>query len=157
MLLDDFKKTVDSYSATIPSGNLLEICEHLGIDTSSGYSRNQVSDKLYENIKESLAFDSKIAHEKISRAELSKLKSELVYRYVLYKEDPVEYLNILELVVSCLHNGDYFPPFAETSKWKEAIINSKNYNKFSAYYSCTHIGKIRDDYPKDFDRAESVS
>jgi len=157
MLLDDFKKAVDSYSTTISPDNILHACEQLGIDTSSGYSGHQVTSKLYENIKEALKFDNKEEPEKISRSKLLKLQSELVYRHVLYNEDPVEYLKTLKVINdSCRPNANYFPPFSETSKWEKAIINCKNYNKFSPSTHSILFGKIRDEYPKDFDLATSA-
>ncbi|MEK0336544.1 MAG: hypothetical protein QQN41_03815 [Nitrosopumilus sp.] len=157
MLLDDFKKTVDLYSANIPSDNLLQACQQLGIDTTRGYSGHQVTQELYKNIKEALAFDSKATTNRISRTQLLKLQSELVYRHVLCNEDPVEYLITLKVLKdSCRHGVNYFPPFSKTNKWKKAIINCKNYNKFSPSTHSIIFGSIRDDYPKDFDIASSV-
>lgn len=156
MLLEDFKNTVDRYSATISPDNLLEACVQLGIDTSSGYSGHQVTSKLYENIKNALKFE-KEEPEKISRNKLLKLQSELVYRYVLYDEAPVEYLKTLKVINdSCSPDVNYFPPFSQTSKWKKGIINCKNYNQVSPSTHSILFGKIRDDYPKDFDIAVSV-
>lgn len=107
MLLNDFKNAVDRYSGTITNINLLQVCQHLGIDTTTGYSRGQVTEKLYQNIKDSLKFDSHNSQEGISRTALLKLQSELIYRHVLYNEDPAEYLKILKVINdSCRPNAN---------------------------------------------------
>jgi hypothetical protein len=156
MFLDDFKNTVDRYSVTISSSDILGACKQLGIDTSRGYTIHQITNKLYEHIKEALKFD-KSEQEKISRIKLLKLQSELVYRHVLYGENPVEYLKILKVINdSCRPDADYFPPFSSSSKWEEAIINCKNFNELSPDFSSIPLENIRNNYPKDFDIAISA-
>lgn len=157
MLLDDFKHAVDSCSATISPDNLEQVCQELEIDTTNGYGRSQVTDKLYQSIRDALHLDSEDNPDKISKRKLLKLQSELVYRHVLYGEDPVEYLKTLKVIQdSCRQDGNYFPPFSDTNKWEKAIISCKNYNTFSPSTHSILFGKIRDDYPKDFDIATSV-
>src|ERR1700739_460669 len=97
MLLIDFKNTVDRYHETISSNNVLEAGEVLGIDTTGSYSGHQVTTKLYENIKDALQTDD-AETEKITRNTLLKLQDELVYRHVLYNEDPVVYLRTLKVI-----------------------------------------------------------
>jgi hypothetical protein len=156
MLLDDFKNTVDSYSATISSNNVLEACKQLGIDTSRGYTKHQATRKLYENIKEALKF-SKSEQEKISKIKLLKLQSELVYRHILYDENPIEYLKILKIINdSCRPDVNYFPPFSNFNKWEKAIINCKNFNEFDPDIHSVLLENIRDNYTRDFDIAISV-
>lgn len=157
MLLEDFKKTVDTFTATIRNDNLLDACNQLGIDTSRGYSGRQVTSKLYENIKEALTIDTKETPEKISRTQLLKLQSELVYRLVIYKEEAEQYLIILKIINdSCRPDVNYFPLFSETSKWEKAIVNCKNYKTFAPNTHAILFGDIRKDYPKDFDIALST-
>lgn len=157
MLLDDFKHAVDSYSATISPDNLEQVCQVLEIDTTNGYGRSQVTDKLYQSIRDALHLDSESNPDKISKSKLLKLQSALVYRHVLYGEEPVEYLKTLKVIQdSCRQDGNYFPPFSDTNKWEKAIISCKNYNTFSPSTHSILFGKIRDDYPKDFDIATSV-
>lgn len=156
MLLADFKNTVDRYNATILSRDANEACEVLGIDTSLGFSRQQITKQLYENIKAALQVDNSDT-DKISRNKLLNLQSELIYRHVLYEEDPVEYLRTLKVINdSCRPDVNFFPPFTQTDKWEKAIINCKNYNSFSPDTHSILFGNIRTDYPKDFDIATSV-
>lgn len=156
MLLTDFKNTVDKYKATILSRDLLEACNVLGIDTSRGYSGRQVTTQLYANIKDALQVDS-LEPDKISRTTLLNLQSELIYRHVLYNEEPVEYLRTLKVINdSCRPDVNFFPPFTEADKWEKAIINCKNYNSFAPDTHSILFGNIRTDYPKDFDIATSV-
>ena len=157
MLLDDFKNAVDSYSATISLNNPEQVCEVLEIDTANGYGRSQVTDKLYQNIREAIHLNSEDKANKISRRNFLKLQSELIYRYVLYDENPVEYLKVLRIIQdSCRQNGDYFSPLSNTLDWKKAVINAKNYNSFSPSTFSTKLESLRNDYPKDFDIATSV-
>lgn len=157
MLLDDFKNIVNRCSPTITSTKLLEVCGQLGIDTSKGCSGIQVSNKLYQIIKESLTIDISTTPNKISRTELLKLQSELVYKYVLDGEIPTEYLIILKVINdACRSDAHYFPPFSDTLKWDKAITNCKNHIKFSPQTFPTLLENIRMSYPKDFDRAQSV-
>ncbi|WP_458626481.1 hypothetical protein [Winogradskyella sp. PC D3.3] len=157
MLINQFKETVDKYSENIDKTNILSVCKQLGIETKQGYSERTVTKKLYENIKNSLLFDSKKTENKITRTRLLKLQSELVYRYVLYDEEPIEYLKILKVINdSCRPNFEYFPDFSNKKQWKEAIINSKNYNHFSPNTHTILFNDIRKDYPKDYDIALSI-
>ena len=157
MLLDDFKHAVDSYPETISLDNFQHVCEVLEIDTTHGYGRSQVTDRLYQNIRDALHLENKDNPDKISKTKLLKLQSELVYRHVLYDEDPVVYLKTLKVIQdSCRQDGNYFPPFSDTQRWEKAIINCKNYNKFSPDTHSILFGKIRDDYPRSFDIATSV-
>jgi hypothetical protein len=157
MLLDDFKHAVDIYSATISPDNLENVCEVLEIDTTHGYGRSQVTDKLYQSIRDALHLNNEDNPEKISKSKLLKLQSALVYRHVLYDEDPVEYLKTLKVIQdSCRQDGNYFPPFSDTNKWEKAIISCKNYNTFSPSTHSILFGSIRENYPKDFDIANSV-
>ncbi|MBP0613957.1 hypothetical protein J8J42_13005 [Chryseobacterium sp. cx-311] len=157
MLLDDFKHAVDSYSVTISPDNLEQVCEVLEIDTTNGYRRSQVTDKLHQNIREAIHLNRKDKANNISRRAFLKLQSDLVYRYVLYNENPVEYLKVLKVIQdSCRHDEDYLSPFSNTSDWEKAIVNAKNYNAFSSSTFSTKLESLRKDYPKDFDIATSV-
>ena len=156
MFLVDFKNTVDRYHATIFSSNVLEACKVLGIDATGNYSGHQVTTKLYENIKDALQTDN-AETEKITRSALLKLQGELVYRHVLYNEDPVVYLKTLKVINdSCRPNVNFFPPFTQVEKWERAIVNCKNYNSFAPNTHSILFGSIREDYPKEFDIATSV-
>lgn len=157
MLLDDFKNVVDSYSATFSPDNLEEVCKQLCIDTTHGYGRSQVTDKLYQNIREAIHLNSESRPTKISRTAFTKLQSDLIYRYVLYNENPVEYLKVLRVIQdSCRQNENYLFPFSDTNAWKKAIENAKNYNAFSSDTFSTKLENLRKDYPKDYDIAISV-
>lgn len=157
MLLDDFKNAVDSYSTTFSPDNLEEVCKQLGIDTTHGYGRSQVTDKLYQNIREAIHLNSESKPDKISRTAFTKLQADLIYRYVLYNENPVEYLQVLRVIHdSCRQNENYLFPFSDTDAWKKAIENAKNYNAFSPSTFSTKLESLRKDYPKDFDIATSI-
>lgn len=157
MLLDDFKNLVDSYSTTFSPDNLEEVCKQLGIDTTHGYGRSQVTDKLYQNIREAILLNSASKPDKISRTAFTKLQADLIYRFVLYNENPVEYLQVLRVIQdSCRDNENYLFPFSDTAAWKKAIENAKNYNAFSPSTFSIKIESLRRDYPKDFDIATSI-
>ncbi|MBE0650216.1 MAG: hypothetical protein IH595_05180 [Bacteroidales bacterium] len=157
MLLDEYKNLVDNYFATISPDNLQEVCKQLSIDTTNGYDRSQVTDKLYQNIRAAIHLNSENKAGKISRTTFLKLQSDLIYRYILYDENPVEYLKVLRVIQdSCRQNGDYFSPFSNIEDWKTAIVNAKNFNTFSSSTFSTKLESLRKNYPKDFDIATSV-
>jgi hypothetical protein len=156
MLLDDFKKTVDSYSASISNKDHKHACNELGIDTTRGYASSSVTDTLYQNVRDALQIGIAASSDKISRSKVLKLQSGLIYRHVLLGEDSVEYLKVLKVIQdSCRQNGNYFPSFTDTERWKKAIINCKNFNAFSDTHAIL-FGNLRDDYPKDYDIATSI-
>jgi hypothetical protein len=157
MLLDDFKHAVDSYSATISPDNLEQVCQVLEIDTKNGYGRSQVTDKLYQNIQEAIHLNRKDKANNISRRSFLKLQSDLIYRHVLYNENPVEYLKVLKVIQdSCRQDEDYLSPFSNTMDWEKAVVNAKNYNAFSLNTFSTKLESLRKDYPQDFDIATSI-
>ena len=157
MLLDDFKHAVDSHSATISLDNIEQVIEVLELETVEGFGRSQVEDKLYQNIREAIHLHSEGKSDKVSKTAFLKLQSDLIYRYILFNENPVEYLKVLRVIQdSCRQNGDYFLPFSNTKQWEKAIINAKNYNAFSPSTFSIKLENLRRDYPKDFDIATSV-
>lgn len=157
MLLEDFKNTVDNYTTTISPDDIEQTCELLDIDITSGYSRSLVTDKLYENIRSALTLGNEEQIDKIAITNLLKLESELIYRYVLYDEEPIEYLNVLRVIQdSCRRIGNFFPPFSDKKNWKRAIENGKGFNSFSPSTFSKDIRNLRRDYPKDYDIATSV-
>lgn len=156
-MLHDFKQLVDRYSETISSYNLEQVCKTLEIDTTQGYSRNQVLDKLYQNIREAIHLNRENKTNNISKRAFLKLQSDLIYRYVLYNENPVEYLKVLKVIQdSCRQNGDHLSPFSNIQDWEKAVVNAKNYNAFSLNTFSTKIENLRKDYTKDFDIATSI-
>ncbi len=156
MLLTDFKNTVDSYSATLLSDNLGEAYEKLKMDGSGGHAARAVTDMLYEKINQALACSNGLP-DKLRKTKVFGLQEVLVYRYVLYGENPVEYLQALKVIQdSCRQTGNYFPPFSATAQWQEAIVNSKNYIKFSPRTHGVTITNLRNEYAKAYDIATSV-
>lgn len=157
MLLDDFKHVVDNCPATISPNNLELICKVLEIDTTNGYVRSQITDKLYQNIREAIHLNREDKADNISRRTFLKLQSDLIYRYILYNENPVEYLKVLKVIQdSCRQNGDYLSPLSNIIDWEIAVTNAKNFNAFSSSTFSTKLESLRRDYPKDFDIATSV-
>jgi len=79
MLLDDFKNTVDRYSATISPDDIEQVCRQLGINKTNVYGRSLVTDKLYQNIREAIRLNSEGKADKISRTAFLKWQSDLIY------------------------------------------------------------------------------
>ena len=150
---DDFKKIVDDSSATIFSTeNSLEIYEELGIDTKKGYSSMEITDKISDNIKNLLkvADDS----DKILYSKLSRIKNELIYRCGIYNENPLEYLDILDLIDHCREKEKYIPSLS-SGNWKKIIVNCKNHLNFSTSFK-NNIESLKNTHNREFNRANSV-
>ncbi len=157
MTLNDFKSIVDDSSATISNSSLEQVYSELNIDATNGHNGKEVSDKLYENIREIFQTNDKDVKNTISQAKFLKLESILVHRCVLYDEDPIEYLKIIKVIRdACRKDIHTFPPFSEKMRWKEAVENCKNFNKFSPSVHSLSLKNLREDYPKYFDAATSL-
>lgn len=155
-MLLEFKNAVDSFAATISADNLKDACDLLGIDTTNGYGGSQISDKLYQIIRDAIHLNNE-DEDKISRSAFFKLQTELIYRYILFDENPIEYLKVLQVIRdSCRQNGNYLSSFSNKEDWEKAIVSAKNYNTFSPSTFPLQLGSLRQDYPRDFDIATSV-
>lgn len=157
MLLLEFKKLVDESTSSLIFNDWEHACRELNIDTSAGYSRSMITDKLYEQIRN--AFESNTtSNEKLSKINFIKLRKELVYRGVLYNEDPKVYLVVISTIQDATRqsNNNELPSFQNICCWKLAITAAKNYNTFSPDTFALYKGSLRETYSKDFDIATSV-
>lgn len=156
-LLSIFKKIVDQTDNTFDGKSLKERCEQLGIDTSSGYSGKQATDALYQIIQESLQPQNGNEADNINSVSLFKLRSELVYRYILENENPVDYLQVLNVIRdSCRQGHTHFPPFRFKSAWSKTIEACKNYNIISPGIHTINLQTIKRDFTREYYVADAA-
>ncbi|KIX21585.1 hypothetical protein SY27_07760 [Flavobacterium sp. 316] len=158
MLLTEFKRLVDAYQPTLSSSDLGIAYEILNLDTSDNISSKNVFEALYSSIYISISLKEKSSENDIKRHKLINFRDELIYNYVLYGEDPIEYLKVIDVINdSCRKETNYFTSFDEIEKWQIAITNCKNYNIYCPTTFSTSLKNLRENYPKQYDIALSVN
>lgn len=157
MLLTHFKQIVDKAKPKILNENLTDAYNLLALDRSKGMSSSTVTKELYSRIRTVLQNDQTNKGSSLSKSSVLKLQSEFVYRHVLYNDEVLSYLEVLQILSdSCRQNFRYFPPFSDEEKWTEALAYCKDYKKFSPSSFGLVFGDMRSQYPKEFDRAMSA-
>lgn len=155
MLLDEFKNLVDSLSSFAIPHDDYEVCRYLDIDTSKGFGRSQITNTLYHRISKALKQETD-TEDKIPRKDFLVLQQELIYRHVLYSDNPISYLLVLRVIHdSTRQNGNSFPSFTDAKNWTDAITNCKIYNAFADTHKIS-LTELRNDYAKEFDKAVSA-
>lgn len=156
MILENFKKIVDNYKSKLKRSDLNGYYDFLGIDSISGVSNVIISRKIYDNIKEAVSKKESITNDDIHRNELIKLREELIYRHILYNENPTKYLKIIRIILDSCNGSQYFMNFTHQTNWETAINYSIEYDLFSPETFHVPLTKIRDEYPKEYDIASSL-
>lgn len=157
MLLEEFKRLVDKFPPTLYSNNLEEAYDVLKLDRKCFLTDSEVTNKIYSIISHSISLKERKKENDLKRQEFVNLRAELIYRYVLYNENPSEYLKILSVINdSCRKDCNYFANFNEDKKWGNAITNCKNYNNYRPATFSVKLYELRKHYPKEYDIATSA-
>src|SRR5690242_16613289 len=156
-LLATFKKLVDSSKSNLDSEDLRAAYQILGLKSDKGLAPKRVTDILYSNIADALKYDSQPDADSMSKSQFQRLESELIYRFVIYSEDPSSYLMPISVIRDAWNkDGHHLPGFKNHNSWERAISNAKGYNAFKPRNRQVNLVELRTDYPEDFDRAVSV-
>lgn len=159
MLLENFKNLVDNTPQTLYTNELEEAYKTLKLDykTSLTLSESDITKHIYSTISSSISLKEKEEKENIKRLEFINLRNDLIYRYILFDENPIEYLKIISVINdSCRKDCNYFVNFNNTENWKTAIENCKNYIFFRPNTFTIELKNLRKDYPKQYDIATSA-
>lgn len=157
MLLQKFKEIVDKFPASLISNDVDEAYKILKLDRTKGITSGNVTQKIYENVSFSISLKEKSSDNDITRNRFLELKNELVYRYVIYNEEPLEYLKILDIINdSCRKDSNYIKSFNDLKSWEDAIVNCKNFSIFSPTIFSRDIKSIKEGNLKEFHIATSV-
>jgi len=156
-MLQAFKKLVDTTNPTIEQfdKNIVKIYKHLNIDSSTSFTSQKINDTLYAQIRSAL--ETTPNNETIPKVNVRKLADELVYRFVLFDEDPIPYVKVLRVIQdSCRTDGTAFPSQKDKNRWTQAISNAKDFLIFSPSIFAITSTSIRSDYSKTYEVAISV-
>ena len=146
-MLNRFKQLVDNTPATI-------LCEE---DFEEEYKinlENEPIDFPSEKISTELQTILKNLKTGQDKSILNKIERELIYRQVIYNENSIDYLQIIKIMRDVTGSFIYIPKW-EDENWKNIIKLAKNYLNFPNYLKISS-DELKDNYPKDFNRAESV-
>lgn len=151
MELNQFKELVNNSSALIPS-KLEEAYEYLNIPKTGDYLSRNISNNLYEKIRNALSVEE--TENIIKTKKILSLKDELVFRKVLYGENPEKYLQVFKVIRDASAKELKYFPISSTN-WTQAIQFAQDYLKFSPD-TFSLYKDLRDEYPKEFDRATAA-
>lgn len=143
-MLDIFKNLVDNIEATIVCEKDFE--KEYGItldDKSIHFAEDKVSNEI-ETILKSL-------DDGLDKIVLNKINTELMYRQLIYDEDLIPYLQIID-IMHYVTGAFKFIPNWDDEKWNVLIRSSKNYLNLSENYKFD----LKSSNTKVFNRAQSV-
>ena len=143
-MLNTFKNLVNNIEATITCENDFE--KEYGItldDKSIHFAENKVSNEI-QSILKSL-------DDGLDKSVLNKINTELMYRQIIYDEDLIQYMQIID-VMHYVTGFFKFIPDWDDEKWNDLIRLSKNYLNLSENYKFD----LKSSNTKVFNRAKSV-
>lgn len=143
-MLDIFKNLVDNIEATIVCEKDFE--KEYGItldDKSIHFAEDKVSNEI-ETILKSL-------DDGLDKIVLNKINTELMYRQLIYDEDLIPYLQIID-IMHYVTGAFKFIPNWDDEKWNVLVRSSKNYLNLSENYKFD----LKSTNTKVFNRAQSV-
>lgn len=156
-LLEKLKAIVDNIDVLSDKNTLEDWYKLLNLDSKGGMSSREVSKQLYTNISNTISLKEIVSEKDIKRHKFIKLRDELVYRFVLYNENPIEYLQIISVINdSCRKGCNFFTSIDDIDNWNKAVKYCKHFLNHSPTTFTVKLEKLRKDYPKQFDIASSV-
>ena len=123
-MLNIFKNLVNTIEATI-------ICEK---DFEKEYSIS-LEDKSITFLKDKtlneLETIFKSLEDGLDKTVLNKINTELIYRYVIYNENLIQYIQVIDTIHQIMPIDVKFIPTWNDKKWEDIIKLSKNYLNLS--------------------------
>lgn len=146
-MLKEFKQIVANCKNTISdyNGNHTLICEYFNINIKTSYSSSMVTEKIYKLIRSALEPTNN--NDIITYNKFRDLEAALVYEAVLYNVNNDECLQVLQVIRDA---QKIYTPIENIEKWKDAIIQAKNYIHFR---NEKYKRPIHDEYRKEYDTA----
>ncbi|WP_374360593.1 hypothetical protein [Cloacibacterium sp.] len=154
-MTEKLKHIIDNSSSTLDDvkDNYKLLAEKLGIDITYHYSPRLIQDELIKRFKDNIDRTSDTTNTNISINQLKNIAQNLVYRYLLFNEPTLDYLNLLQTLLGIKDARiQKIPSFEETDTWKRIITNVKDYKLVSNYSFDINPENIRDEYPQEYDR-----
>lgn len=146
-MLNQFKKLVDTTSATIYPANEFEEEYPTALEDKSmtppSKKFSEELKKIITNLTEGLNYNI-----------LNEFTKELIYRQVIYDEDMMPYIQVIKVIQGTV-NPKKFLPYLDDNKWIKIIQLSKNYSNFTDLLKET-LDSMKKSNPREFNRAESV-
>ena len=154
--LDEFKELVDGVHPTMQTNDWMGSSAQLGIDTTNGFSSMVIFQGLYEVIRSAITTETGSSENSMSREEFFGLTTELFFRHVVQNEDVTSYLMIMKVINDSCRKGGRFVSFANREAWGKGLMMCKNHLEMSPDTFRIMLGSLKDDYPKQFNRATSL-
>lgn len=129
------------------------LAEKLGVDITYHYSPYLIQDEIIKRFKSEIDRNTDTTHKNISITQLRNIEQNLVYRYLLFDDPILGYLNIIRTLFAIKDVViKKIPPFEETDTWKKIISNVKDYKLISNYSFDIEPERIREEYSQEYDR-----
>jgi len=151
-VLATFKAMVDNAKSNIEpyKDDHIKVCNYLGIDTTKGYARDWVLNKLKSNIEQLIVpADGEVVLDSVLFADLNEA---LVYESVIMDVDNSHYLTILRALSS--YKG--IKSLEQEKAWSDALIFIKDYEAFSPGIHTIRHEQLRKHFPQKFDYAKAA-
>ena len=154
-MTEKIKHIIDDSSSTLDDvkDNYKLLAKRLGIDITYHYSPQLIQDEIIKRFKDNIDRTTDTTNTNISINQLKNIAQNLVYRYLLFNEPILDYLNLLQTLFGIKDAKiQKIPSFEETDTWKRIIANVKDYKLVSNYSFDINPENIREEYPQEYDR-----
>ena len=143
-MLNTFKNLVNNIEATITCEKDFEKEYGINLDDKPiHFAKDKVSKEI-QTILKSL-------DDGLDKSVLNKINTELMYRQIIYDEDSIPYLQIIDIMHYVTGFFKFIPNW-DDEKWNDLIRSSKNYLNLSENYKFD----LKSCNTKVFNRAQSV-
>lgn len=154
-MTEKIKSIIDNSYSTLDDvkDNYKLLAERLGIDITYHYSPRLAQDEIIKRFKDDIDRSADTINKNISITKLKAVAQNLVYKYLLFDEPTLDYLNLLQTLFAIKDARiQKIPSFEETDTWKKIISHVKDYKLVSNYSFDINPENIREEYPQEYDR-----
>ena len=143
-MLNTFKNLVNNIEATITCEKDFEKEYGINLDDKPiHFAKDKVSKEIQTILKS--------IDDGLDKSVLNKINTELMYRQIIYDEDLIPYLQIIDIMHYVTGFFKFIPNW-DDEKWNDLIRSSKNYLNISENYKFD----LKSSNTKVFNRAQSV-
>jgi hypothetical protein len=133
------------------------LAARLAIDITYHYSPRLIQDEIIKRFKADFDKNGATENDSISVNKLGEIAENLIYKFLLFEEPVLEYLNILQTLFTIKDARiKRIPPLEDTESWGRIISNLKDYKLVSKNTYDLSPDTLREHYPQEYDRVTQL-
>jgi len=154
-MTDKLIKLIDNNNSTLDDvkHDYRLLAERLGIDITNHYSPRLIQDEIIKRCKADFDRNGVSENDSISVNKLGAIAENLIYKFLLFEEPVLKYLNVLQTLFAIKDARiKRIPHLEDTETWSRIISNLKDYKLVSKNTYDLSPDSLREHYPQEYDR-----